>query len=276
MSLIPLHIVKRMGKVWLYFLLLYMPCRAVAQDGEVETDTVVAPPVEEIKVETVVDEETEDDDIEYKQHIPEPASLRQVPDSVVRRLKEEEEFAYANDPEYWAKMTPPKDGDYQERKSFGYRFFEFFQGSGVKTFIYILLGVGLVLLIYRLIVVNNLLTTSTRRDEAAAEEEMADIDDNNLDGKIQAAIQEKNYRPAVRLMYIKALRALNEKGWIRYHAQSTNYEYVNQVQPYGVGNEFRFITHVYEYVWYGEFILSDAQFSQVQQNFQHFFNTIKA
>jgi hypothetical protein len=33
---------------------------------------------------------------------------------------------------------------------------------------------------------------------------------------------------------------------------------------------------VYEYVWYGEFTLSDDQFGKVQQNFQHFFNTIRA
>jgi hypothetical protein len=275
MSLIPLHIIKRMGKVWLYLLLLYVPGSALAQDEEVVDTTIVYVDSAVAPVAAPEDDGEVTGDTDEEVRTPDTPSLRVVPDSVVKQLKDDEQFAYANDPAYWDKAKQPKEED-TSRHTFWDAFAEFFAGGGARTVVYIILGVGLVLLIYRLIVVNNLLVRSTRRNEALAEEEGVEIDDANLDHKIQAAIQEKNYRPAIRLMYIKALRGLNEKGWIRYHAQGTNYEYLSQVQPYGVGNEFRFITYVYEYVWYGEFILSDDQFGKVQQNFQHFFNTIRA
>jgi hypothetical protein len=269
MSLIPRYIL-------FYLLLLCLPFGAMAQDEDEEgtADTTVTV-VGDTTITTV--ETTE----EYGQHEakytpPDPA-LRKVPDSVVTAMKRDEQYAYANDPEYWAKEKVAA-GSNTYKKGFWDYFYEFFQEDSVRTVTYIILGVLLVLIIYRIIVVNNLFMAggSRRRKEDVIEGEITEIEDTNLDQKIQAAVQAKQFRPAIRLMYIKALRSLNEKGWIRYHAQSTNYDYMNQVQPYGVGSEFRFMTHVYEYVWYGEFPLTEDQFGKVYQNFQQFFNTIKA
>jgi hypothetical protein len=277
MSLTSLHILfRRTGKAWLYLLLLCLPVMAMAQDEDegTVTDTTI---VEDAVVEAAPDPDNNTQEEKYT--APQPA-LRQVPDSVVAAMKQEEEYAYANDPDYWAKEKEKAADDRSPtyRKGFWDYFYDFFQNDGVRTVTYIILGVILVLIIYRIIVVNNLYMTgaSRRRKEEEIEGEVSEIEDTNLDQKIQAAVQAKQFRPAIRLMYIKALRSLNDKGWIRYHAQSTNYDYMNQVQPYGVGSEFRFMTHVYEYVWYGEFPLSEDQFGKVYQNFQQFFNTIKA
>lgn len=284
MSLIPRYILfKRRGKVWLYLLLLCLPFGAMAQDEEdegtsdstvmVDSAVVAAPDTD---VTNVTTEDYEHHEAKYTP--PEPA-LRQVPDSVVAAMKRDEQYAYANDSDYWTKEKAKDETRSEDRrKGFWDYFYEFFQNDGVRTVTYIVLGVLLVLIIYRIIVVNNLYMAgaSRRRKEEVIEGEIAEIEDSNLDQKIQAAVQAKQFRPAIRLMYIKALRSLNEKGWIRYHAQSTNYDYMNQVQPYGVGSEFRFMTHVYEYVWYGEFPLTEDQFGKVYQNFQQFFNTIKA
>lgn len=255
----------------LYMVLLSMPFMAIAQDEEVVDTAIIAPPeVMEDKIET-----TSTDDADYQQEAETPVQpeLRTVPDSSVNRMKQEKPFAYANDPAYWTKAAKE---DTDDEKGFWYHFYKFFSSSGVRTVTYIILGVILVLIIYRIIVVNNLfMTASSRRRKEVADESGTEIDDDNLDHKIQSAIQERNYRSAIRFMYLKSLRSLNDKGWIRYHAQATNNDYISQVHPYGIGNEFRFLTHVYEYVWYGEFALSEEQFSRVQQNFQHFFNAVK-
>jgi hypothetical protein len=280
MSLISLHILfKRTGKSWLYLLLLCLPFGAMAQDEDEEDTTtvmvdsgLVAPPREADNVGST-DESTEE------KYTPAAPELRHVPDSVVMAMKQDKDYAYANDPSYWAKEKEKEEARSETyHKGFWDYFYELFQNGGVRTITYIILGVILVLIIYRIIVVNNLYMTgaSRRRKEEVIEGEVSEIEDSNLDQKIQAAVQAKQFRPAVRLMYLKALRSLNDKGWIRYHAQSTNYEYMNQVQPYGIGSEFRFMTHVYEYVWYGEFPLTEDQFGKVYQNFQQFFNTIKA
>lgn len=259
---------RRIGRVFLYMAFLWMPCMALAQDEEPVVDTVILG-VEEGTVVAPV----ESDDPKQEDLTPAEPELRIVPDSSVNKLKRDKAFAYANDSAYWTKKAkePQKRG-----KGFWDYFYEFFSGSGVRTVTYIILGVIFVLIIYRIIVVNNLfMTAASRRRKEGTEELEIEIDDNNLDAKIQTAIQERNFRAAIRFMYLKSLRSLNDKGWIRYHAQGTNNEYISQVHPYGVGNEFRFLTHVYEYVWYGEFALSEEQFNRVQQNFQHFFNAVR-
>ena len=268
MSLIP-------RRILFYLLLLCLPFGAMAQDeDEGTTDSVVVDSAAAMPDTEV----TTGDDEQQAKYIPPDPVLRQVPDSVVAAMKQDEQYAYANDSEYWAKEKVAATGSNTYKKGFWDYFYEFFQGDTVRTITYIVLGVLLVLIVYRIIVVNNLFMAgaSRRRTEEVIEGEIAEMEDTNLDQKIQAAVEARQFRPAIRLMYLKALRSLNEKGWIRYHAQSTNYDYMNQVQPYGVGSEFRFMTHVYEYVWYGEFPITEDQFSKVYQNFQQFFNTIKA
>jgi hypothetical protein len=260
---------KRGSRIFIYILLLVMPAMAVAQDDEevVTVDSTVAPPEES----SFQDEE--------KKVIPADPELRSVPDTAVNRLKKDDAFAYANDSEYWTKAKKEEEEeDKPRRRSKGFWDYvdDFFSDSTTRTVVYIILGVILVLIIYRIVVVNNLfMTPASRRRIEQTEEPETEIDDNNLDTKVRQAIQEKNYRLAIRFMYLKTLRSLNEKGWIRYHAQATNNEYISQVHHYGAGNEFRFLTHVYEYVWYGEFALTEEQFNKVQQNFQHFYNTAR-
>jgi hypothetical protein len=79
----------------------------------------------------------------------------------------------------------------------------------------------------------------------------------------------------VRYLYIKTLYALNDKNWIQFHAQATNNEYVKQMSEHKNINDFRFLTQVYEYVWYGRFEVTEQQFSVVHHNFKKFQATIE-
>ena len=245
-----------------------LPVFAHAQDEEVP-DSVIAAPVMDTSILDSDEEVTEE-----VAQIPVAPELRFVPDSVVKRIKGQKEFLYANDSTLWAKKEVKEEGP--RSKSLLDRFYDFFSGDTVRTITYIILGVLLVLLIYRIIVVNNLFLTRASQSRAGADGELvSEIDDTNLDARIQAAIADKNYRAAVRFMFLKSLRGLNEKGWIRYNPQATNHEYISQVTPYGVGKEFGFLTYLYEYVWYGEFVLSEDQFNKVHQNFQQFYKNAR-
>ena len=84
-----------------------------------------------------------------KTAVPETFVYRQVPDSITRNLKKEKDFAYANDAAYWAKDPPP-----QHQKDFWDYFYNFFQGSTVRTIAYSLLIAFFLFVIYRIIVVN--------------------------------------------------------------------------------------------------------------------------
>lgn len=239
---------------------------ASAQDDP-ETDTlqVVAPPVDEY-------EEDEDDDYTASQYQPTPPALRQVSDSVVKNLQQDEDFAYANDPEYLKlNRQPPRP-----RTNFWEGFNNFFKGSVVRTIAYSLLIAFFIFVIYRIIVVNQLyLFYSSKKARANDEQEEEDIHDEHIDEKIRKAINEKDYRSAVRFQYLKGLRLLSDKGWIKYHAQATNHDYVYQLSRYPVAGDFRFLTQVYDYVWYGEFAVNDEQFTRLQSNFQNFYQAVR-
>ncbi|WP_207512836.1 DUF4129 domain-containing protein [Longitalea luteola] len=235
-----------------------------------ENDTAAA-----IVEEALIEETTAAPDAEDTYKLPEPPQLRQVPDSIVNNLKKQEEFAYANDPAYWERDPELPREPRKRNKGFWDHFFNFFSGSTVRTITYGILIAFFLFVIYRIIVVNKLfLFYSSGKTKAVAGGDDMDIEDENLDEKIRKAIAAKEHRPAVRFMYLKVLQLLNERQWIRYHADGTNYEYVIQMSGHKLGNEFSSLTRVYDYVWYGEFTLTEEQFDIVHKNFSHFYNAI--
>lgn len=266
-------LIHRLGRSLLLMALIVLPAMAMAQEEEVLIDTTVVVPGEAGTSAMV--EAAEDDS--YEKEPPAPPELRIVPDSTVSKLKKDKDFEYANNPDYWKKeKTKEKKQDDSGGKSAVEGFNGFFSGDGIRLFFYVLIGGLLLWVIYRIVVVNNLFVTRSSKTRKQEEEEQEEVlDTNSLDARISAAIAAGNYRAAVRFLFLKTLNGLHEKGWIRYHAQGTNHEYLGQVTPYGVGKEFRFLTHVYEYVWYGEFPLGEDQFKQVHQHFQQFYNSAK-
>jgi hypothetical protein len=240
-----------------------------AQDDEpVVVDTVVAPHVEfnddnGLRIGTLPEQEPE---------------FRQVPDSTIRSLQKQKEFAYANDPKSWEREPVEEIKAEPKGKSFWDHFYSFFSVTTIRRFTYGLLIAFFVFIIYRVIVVNKLfLFTSFKKAKLAPtdghDEDIADI---NLDEKIKQTIAAGEHRLAVRYMYLKALHQLNDKQWIRYHADGTNHEYVTQMSGRKLANEFSFLTRVYDYVWYGEFAITNEQFDLVQKNFSHFYKAVNS
>lgn len=245
-------------------LFFFFACTTVqAQEDPVDTLIEVAePPVQSY--------DKDDDYNTANQAL--PPELRKVPDSTVSRLKRDKAFAYANDDAYLEKEIPGQESD-ESAWDGGY---QFFSSLGVRIMMYVLLAAFLIFVIYRIIVVNNLYFISSRKklvhDDDGVEE---DITDENIDERIRRAAGAGDYRTAIRYSYIKGLRLLNEKGWIRLHAQATNHDYVYQVSKYPVAGDFNFLTRVYDYVWYGEFAVNNEQYARLQTDFQKFYLAIK-
>jgi hypothetical protein len=202
---------------------------------------------------------------------PQLPTLRKVSGKVVDSLKHDNDFSYANDKSYLEQRKEEVTGG-----GFWDAFYRFFRGNGVRTVTYILLAVFFIFVVYRIIIVNNLfLFYSSKKVRTYDDEEEEDIRDENIDDKINKAIREKNYRSAIRYYYLKGLQLLNNKGLIRYHAQATNHDYVYQLSQNPMAGDFRFLTQVYDYVWYGEFAVNDEQFTRLQSDFKRFYQAVK-
>jgi hypothetical protein len=198
-----------------------------------------------------------------------PLELRSIPDSAIRNLKRQRDFAYANDSSYWkraAKDANPSDG----------AFFRLLDSKGFLYFIYLFLGSVLVYALYKIISENNLrffYRKPVRLREGPLAE--AELPEEDLDELLKKAMDRHDHRSSTRYLYLKTLRMLETRELIRWHIRTTDEEYARQMDAGPQGENFRRIMGAYEKVWYGKFSLNDQQFARLLQYFQDFHTSIE-
>lgn len=191
--------------------------------------------------------------------------LRVVPDSVTERMKKEKDFLYANDPSSWTEKKGERDNSFVKMIQ------AISRSPLLKWLIYLLVAAIIIYAIYQVMVVNDFFMFSrTHKKKKAKQEEDDELLTDNIDEKISNAIENKEYRLAIRFLYLKTLQLLHESNSIKLHAKSTNQDYIRQMQQHSGISQFRLLTHIYEYVWYGEFHPSDIQFDAIRTNFDQF------
>jgi hypothetical protein len=153
----------------------------------------------------------------------------------------------------------------------------FLASRGFEYFILFLMGGILLYAITRIIVANRLqLFYRPPRREVFVKTEEGSSPEDDLEGRLTHFMQTKDYRQAVRYLYLKTLRLLDDRGMIRYHQESTNQEYWRQLSATPQGGPFRDLVLIYEKVWYGEFPLGDALFIRLHQYFEDFYKSVRA
>lgn len=106
--------------------------------------------------------------------------------------------------------------------------------------------------------------------DTAEEQPTEDIFEMNFEKEIQKAVAEKNFRLAVRLLYLRTLRDLSDKNLISYTHEKTNADYLFQLAGTSYYKSFFRLTRDFEYTWYGQFELSQENFSFIQNDFSSF------
>lgn len=84
------------------------------------------------------------------------------------------------------------------------------------------------------------------------------------------AEQAGNYRLALRLGYLQALRHLTERGLIQWQPDKTNHDYLRELAGTPQAAGFRTLTRQFEYVWYGELPLTARQYPELREQQQSF------
>ncbi len=87
----------------------------------------------------------------------------------------------------------------------------------------------------------------------------ADMSAMDLSKLIEEAESRKAFRLAIRFNYLKLLRTLDDKQLIHWKTEKTNSDFIAEMHSTVHGAVFREITQLYEYVWYGEFELSNEE-----------------
>lgn len=97
-----------------------------------------------------------------------------------------------------------------------------------------------------------------------------DLDTIDFEKKISNALLENDLRLAIRWQYLKLLNLLNKKELIRFAPYKTNIDYVNDLKNSKSRDAFIHLSKAYDYVWYGEFVLSKEAYHSYATEFNQF------
>lgn len=154
--------------------------------------------------------------------------------------------------------------------------------SVFRALVWVILGLGVLGAIY--IIVKNLKGFKFRPDpevavvttETLAEKlDIKTFSTLDLSSLIEKSIQDKNYRLAVRYYYLWVMKMLNEAQLIEFNIDKTNQDYTQELSK---RNNFSrdklslFIqcTHYYEYLWFGNFAVTETAFLTIEKTFKDF------
>ena len=131
--------------------------------------------------------------------------------------------------------------------------------------------VGISSVNYEVLSVHNLFTLNDRSRLLMKFKNIHEID---FDQNIEDAVNGKNYRLAVRLLYLKSLKRLSDSGLIDWQINKTNSVYVNELNHPTKKTEFLKLTHQFEYIWYGEYFLERPGYQHIESSFKEFMKKI--
>lgn len=105
---------------------------------------------------------------------------------------------------------------------------------------------------------------------AVIQKDDEDIKETDYDKLLNEALAIPDYRLAIRYLFLKSLKVLQEKELIDWHKEKTNYQYLNEL-PQHYRNNFSRLIYYFEYTWYGQFDASAELYSKVVANSEDLF-----
>jgi len=153
-------------------------------------------------------------------------------------------------------------------------------GSVLKIFAIIAVVVMIIFLLYSFVGIQGAPKGKNRTfdpNEAINTQTVAEnIHDFDLQTLIHRAIQQQDYTIATRLYYLLAIKTLSEKALIKWTKDKTNRNYLNELTTISTKNKFRDLTNIFERVWYGEVVVNELIFEEIQGQFQVFIEKINS
>ena len=101
--------------------------------------------------------------------------------------------------------------------------------------------------------------------EVGQADEMTDFSE-----AVRTQVSKRNFRNAVRLLHLKILKELEEKGIIRYAREKTNRDYSREITDIRLRTAFFNLAGIYNRVWFGNYNLSEEEYERLSSGFYLF------
>lgn len=143
-----------------------------------------------------------------------------------------------------------------------------------NVILYLLLAVALGFLIY-VITINSNKDNSHKVIRYSDDLDPNKIQLSELEIQINKAKENLDFRLATRLYFVWTIKELSDFEFIDWKKRKTNYNYISELSSQPFVSKFKSLVKTYEYVWYGNYELSEADFIHVEAKFIQLINTIK-
>lgn len=145
----------------------------------------------------------------------------------------------------------------------------FHEGGGSpewdQLILFVLFASALVYVIIRLLKFNSFRIFYGEKDKkplahAIEEENIHEMDFETL---MKEATGSGNYRLAIRLSYLWALKLLTDANHVTWEPGKTNHDYLAELNRSDLKSGFRALSYYFEYAWYGNFSVSPDLYRRV-------------
>ena len=146
----------------------------------------------------------------------------------------------------------------------------------LEYFIYFLMGGLVIYLLVRVLVNEKFNSIFTKKAKTIFDIDLAEqhIENLDLDALLNSALEDKNYRLAIRYHFLRILKRLSQKDIIEWHFDKTNTDYQNEIQQQQLQLGFKEVSYLYDYIWYGEQPIDESIYDTAKARFTALNNLI--
>ncbi len=146
----------------------------------------------------------------------------------------------------------------------------------IEYFIYFLMGALAIYLLVKFLIKENFSTLLTKKANTIIDVNLSEkhIEQINLDNLLSVALEQKNYRLAVRYHYLKVLKNLSFHNIIEWQFEKTNADYQKEIKHPKISSLFKEVSYLYEHIWYGEQDINNLKFNSIEARFEALKNSL--
>lgn len=198
-----------------------------------------------------------------------------LPADSIKSWKSRKEFRYVRNLDSLLKVSQEEDAFNQNKAVSRPSILEWIFNSPIlKWMLWIIAAIFLIAVLSQLIKNKGRFKRAFAKGiEMFEETSEAQTLDQDFDKQLQTAINNKDYRLAIRYQFLKTLKNLRDKELIDFAPDKTNSRYVHEL-PERFRNDFAGLILNYEYIWYGNFKPTADQYVQLNKKYSIFNNSI--
>lgn len=97
-----------------------------------------------------------------------------------------------------------------------------------------------------------------------------DIHDIDFEKHIKTALDKQAFTQAIRWFYLFNLKVMDDKKFIDWKPKKTNQDYYYELNQKHLKKEFKYLTYIYDYLWFGKFEIEQDEAYTILSKFEKF------